>query len=111
MSNCDLAFANESRLPKSSPRGHSAAEASLREAAHKTVRAIPDLPKDYPRPGRYGCRELWDAVLHRRIPRSTFVDWEKSGKIPPPDKMIGRTKYWLEETVYSTMNAGKAVAA
>ncbi|MDB5605086.1 MAG: hypothetical protein JWP25_1986 [Bradyrhizobium sp.] len=111
MSICDSAFADKSTKPNSPLPHYTATEASARETPHKPVRAIPDLPKDYPRPGRFGDRSLWDAVLHRRIPRSTFVDWENSGKIPPADKVIGRTKYWLEENVWSTMTSGKGVAA
>jgi hypothetical protein len=104
-----LASADESTPPRSPVGVDSIAEHRVHEMARKT-QAIPDLPKDYPRPGRFGGKELWDAVLCRRIPRSTFVDWEKSGKIPPADKMIGRTKFWLEENVHSTMTADKAVA-
>jgi hypothetical protein len=109
MSSCELASAVESES-HSPLLGHAVAEPGTRERQCKRARAIPDLPKDYPQPGRFGGKELWDAVLSRRIPRSTFVDWQKSGRIPPADKVIGRTRFWLELRVHATMTAGKAVA-
>jgi len=108
MSICDSASADKSTSPASPFPRHGATEAAPPATLKKPPRPIPDLPEGYPRPGRFGDRSLWDAVLHRRIPRSTFADWENSGRIPPADKVIGRTKYWLEENVHSTMAGDKA---
>jgi hypothetical protein len=82
-------------LPDSAPR-------------HRQVRNIqkcdpPPLPPDYPRPGRYGGRSLWSAVAGRHIPAATFMDWQKAGKIPKPDLVLGRTRLWAETTVHKTM--------
>jgi hypothetical protein len=79
-----------------------------KSSACQHTRAVPDLPKDYPRPGRYQRRSIWSAVTGAPIPRSTFADWENSGKIPKADRVIGRTKYWLEENVYASMARGAA---
>jgi hypothetical protein len=105
-----VALASESESSTSFAHGHSSADTRGRKAPGRSARAVPDLPRDYPHPERYGRKTLWEAVLGHPIPRSTFVDWENSGRIPKPDKVVGRTKYWREFTVHATMSADKAVA-
>jgi hypothetical protein len=82
-------------LPDPAPRPRRARQIQKREP--------PPLPPDYPRVGRYGGRGLWSGAAGQHIPASTFVDWQKAGRIPKPDKVLGRTKLWAEITVHRTM--------
>jgi hypothetical protein len=82
-------------LPDPVPRPRKTRQIQKRDA--------PPLPPDYPRAGRYGGRDLWGGAAGQHIPASTFVDWQRAGKIPKPDKVLGRTRLWAETTVHKTM--------
>ncbi|GLR91309.1 hypothetical protein [Bradyrhizobium iriomotense] len=82
-----------------SVRGHAAVEArAAKVAGHKP---LPQIPPGFPHPHRLGDWELLQALLGRRIPRSTRTDWTRAGIIPKPDKMIGRRAWWKETTLAS----------
>ena len=80
-----------------SVRGHTAAEA--RAAQRAASKPLPLIPNGFPHPHRLGDWELLQALLGRRIPRSTRTDWTRAGIIPKPDKMIGRRAWWKETTL------------
>lgn len=71
-------------------------------AAHGSL-SLPEVPPDFPSAHRFCDRYLFQAALGRRtlVPRSTWAYWVRTGRIPNPDKIVGRTRLWSELTVAS----------
>jgi hypothetical protein len=51
-----------------------------------------------------GGTPLFKAVFGG-VPRSTWANWKKNGKIPKPDKKIGALDFWWQENMRRTLTS------